>query len=78
VSTEFFVPVLSKVLPLAKSSLTRLSLVLNIDLLPCLQAMREQPLEDVDKDVVFVVGDAPSASDTSSLGLAIGIHNLNM
>ncbi len=78
VVAEFFVPVLSKVLPLAKSSLARLSLVLSSDLPPSLQAKGEQPLDNVDDDVVFVVEDAPSMSDMTSLGLAIGIHDLNM
>jgi hypothetical protein len=50
---EFFVPVLSKVLPLAKSSLTRLFLVLSSDLPPCLQALGEQLLDNVDDDVVL-------------------------
>ena len=75
---EFFVPVLSKVLPSVKSSLARLSLVLSSNLPPCLQALGEHPLEDVDEDVVFVVGDAPSASNMTSLFLAIGVHDLNM
>jgi hypothetical protein len=78
VGAEFFVPILSKVLPLAKSSLARLSLVLSSDLPPCHQALGEHLLDDVDDDVVFVVGDAPSMSDTTSLGLAIGVHDLNM
>ncbi len=78
VVAEFFVPVLSKVLPLVKRSFTRLSLVLSSNLPPCLQAVGEQPLKDVDADGVFVVGDAPRASNTTSLGLAIGVHDLNM
>ncbi len=75
---KFFVPVLLKVLPSAKSSLARLSLVLSSNLPPCLQALGQHPLDDVDEDVVFVVGDTPSTSDTTSLGLATGIHDLNM
>jgi hypothetical protein len=54
-----------------------------------LQGLRDQPIEggavegprrrrrsmvDTDEDVVSVVGNAPSASDTTSLGLAIVIH----
>jgi hypothetical protein len=75
---EFFVPILLKVFPSVKSSLTRLSLVLSSNLPPCLQALGEQPLDNVDDDVVFVVGDAPSTSDTTFLGLAISVHDLNM
>jgi hypothetical protein len=75
---EFFVAVLSKVLPSAKSSLARLSLVLSSDLPLCLQALGEHPLDNVDDDVIFVVGDVLSASNTTSLGLAIGVHDLNM
>ncbi len=78
VVAEFFVPVLSKALPSAKSSLAGLSLVLSSNLPPCLQAMGEHPLDNVDDDVVFVVGGAPSVSGTISLGLAIGVHDLNM
>jgi hypothetical protein len=78
VVAEFFVPVLLKVLPSAKSSLAGLSLVLSSNLPPCLQATGEQLLDNVDGDVVFVVGDTPSMSDMTSLGLAIGIHDLNM
>ncbi len=75
---EFFDPVLSKVLPSAKRSLARLSLVFSSNLPPCLQALGEQPLDYVDADVVFVVGDAPSTLDTTFLGLAIGVHDSNM
>jgi hypothetical protein len=56
---------------------------------PILQRMRDQPIEggavegpwrrrwsvvDTDENVVWVVGNAPSALDTTSLGLAIVIH----
>jgi hypothetical protein len=75
---EFFDAVLLKVLPSAKSSLARLSLVFSSNLPPCLQALGEQLLNDVDDDVVFVVGDAPSASKLTFLGLDISIHDLNM
>jgi hypothetical protein len=75
---EFFVPVLSKVFPLAKISLARLSLVLSSNLPPCLQALGEQPLNNVDDDVIFLVGDAPNTSEMTSLGLAIDVHDLNM
>jgi hypothetical protein len=78
VVAEFFVPVLLEVLPSAKSSLARLSLVFSSNLPPCLQALGEQPLDDVDDDVIFVVGDTPSASNTTSLGSAIGVHDLDM
>jgi hypothetical protein len=73
-----FDPVLLKVLPLAKSSLVRHSLVFSSNLPPCLQALGEQLLNNVDDDVIFVFGDAPSASNTTSLGLAISVHDLNM
>jgi hypothetical protein len=54
-----------------------------------LQGLQDQPIKgnameglqqrrrlvvDTDEDVVLVVGNAPSASDTTSLGLAIVIH----
>jgi hypothetical protein len=78
VVAEFFDPVLLKILPLAKSNLARLSLVLSSNLPPCLQAQGGQPLDEVDDDVIFVVGDAPRVSDTTFLGLAIGVHDLNM
>jgi hypothetical protein len=51
---EFFVLILSKVHPLAKSSLARLSLVLISNLHPCLQALGEQLLNDVDDDDVVL------------------------
>jgi hypothetical protein len=35
---------------------------------------RQQSVVDTDEDVVLVVGNAPSASDMTSLGLAIIIH----
>jgi hypothetical protein len=75
---RLFVPALLKVLPSAKSSLARLSLVLSSNLPPCLQALGEHRLVSVDDDDVYVVGNAPSESDTTSLGLAIGVHDLNM
>jgi hypothetical protein len=35
---------------------------------------RQQLVVNTDEDVVLVVGNAPSASNTTSLGLAIVIH----
>jgi hypothetical protein len=58
-----------KVLPLTKNCFHRLSLICKSNLPPSLQA-----LDDIDEDVVSVVGNAPRASATTSSGLAIGIH----
>jgi hypothetical protein len=74
VVAEFFVPVLSKVLPSAKSSLIRLSLICKSYLPPCLQALGEHPLDNIDKDVIFVVGHAHRASRTTYSAFAIGFH----
>jgi hypothetical protein len=63
-----------KVLPLTKNRFHRLSLICKSNLPPSLQALGGIQLDDIDEDVISVVGNAPRASATTSSGLAIGIH----
>ncbi len=55
---QLVVPVVTKVfLPSAKSTgLTGLSLICKKDLPPCLQALGKHAPDDIDEDVIFVVG----------------------
>jgi hypothetical protein len=57
-----------------KNCLHRLSLIHKSDRPPSLQALGEIQLDNLDEDVVSVVGDAPRASATTSSGLAFGVH----
>jgi hypothetical protein len=41
---------------------------------PSLQALGEILFDDVDEDVIFVVGNTYRASDTTYSGLTIGVH----
>jgi hypothetical protein len=41
---------------------------------PSLQALGEILFDSIDEDVIFVIGNTPRASDTTYLGLDIGVH----
>jgi hypothetical protein len=57
-----------KVLPSVKSTLVSLSLIRKGNLSPCLQAPGEMPLDDLNEDVIFVIGYTTNVSATTSLG----------
>ena len=65
---KLLVPVVPKVLPLAKSRLKRLSLICKGNLSPCLLALGEMPLDDLNEDVIFVIGYTTNVSATTSSG----------
>ncbi len=56
---KLLVPVVTKVFPPAKSCLKRLSLILNSNLPPCLQALGETALYNINENVILVGGHPP-------------------